>query len=146
MFVGQLIDEHVARVLRRVGVERRHGDALFARLLQHRGNSVQIDRREFDRVRLLRKKVLQRLNLQTDVRMVGPRVDELVAEFGRGSLPAFGRGLEIGEAGPLRRHHDLETGVLGESAGTRKAQRQSHSGPGEPCRMQLHCFLLLRCY
>ena len=75
LLVGQLIDEHVARVLRRICVERRHGDALFARLLQHRAaTAFQIDRREFDRVRLLRQKVLQRFNLQTDVGMIGPRV------------------------------------------------------------------------
>ena len=46
LLVGQLVDEHVARILGGVGVESGHHDAPLARLLQYGSDRVEVDRGE----------------------------------------------------------------------------------------------------
>ena len=108
LLVGHLIDEHVARILCGVRVEGRHDDSVLPSFLEDRRDRVEIDCRKRDRVGLLGQEILERLDLKRDVGVVGARVDEGIAKLGRRILAAAGGGFEVGEAGPLRRHHDFE--------------------------------------
>ena len=142
LLVGHLVEEHVAGVGGGVRVESGDDDALLAGLLEHRSDGVEIDRGEDDGVGLLGQEVLEGLDLERDVGMVGAGIDELVAELLGGVLAALGRGFEIGEAGPLRRHHQLEAVILGVAERRGEAERQDRTCCGEQYRACSHVFLL----
>ncbi len=78
--------------------------------------------------------------------MVGAGIDELVAELLGGVDGRRPRGLEIGEAGPFRRHHQLEAGNLWRRPALRGRwpARPPHSGsclPFSSKRLLWYCSL-----
>ena len=64
---------------------------MLAGFLQHRSDGVEVDRGEDDGVGLLGQEVLDGLDLERDVGMVGAGIDELVAELLGGVLTALAR-------------------------------------------------------
>ena len=58
LLVGQLVDEHVARIRGGIGVEGGDDDTRVTRFLQHRRHGVEVDRGQDDGVRLLGEEVL----------------------------------------------------------------------------------------